>query len=322
MADRQAESRMAENGQHGANQKQIALSFLRPITSLVGVPIPPAAPPLHHRPPPLSTPHIPSPLPTLWHLDVAQARALSRRDALALSVTYTYAFSLIGFAELIRRRRGYPQDFTRKVVHIGAGMWVFGVLALFENWYIGIIPFSTFILLNYLAYRFRLFESVDTDDSSPGTIYFALSVALLFGIFWRTNTPRDRSAIAAAGVMAMTWGDALASIIGRRWGRHRYTIWGDTRSFEGSATLLLTSATAIFLTLRLVPGSTLSPQSHPLHLQSCITGALAGSLTATLAEAVSPSGSDNLSVPILAALAVLGATTASEAPHAGFFLVS
>jgi len=292
------------------------MALLRPITALVGVPLPPS----NDRMRPLETglQHAAAPLalatvPALGHLDIAQARALSRRDGLALSVTYTYAFSLLGFAEAIRRFRGYPQDFTRKVVHIGAGMWVFGVLALFDTWYIGVIPFTTFIVLNYLAYRFRLFEAVDTHDSSPGTIYFALSVALLFGAFWRTNSPQDRSAIAAAGVMAMTWGDALASIIGRRWGRHRYTVWGDTRSFEGSAAMLLASATAIFLTLRLVPGSLLSPQSTPLRLQTCMAGALAGALTATVAEGISPSGSDNLSVPLLAALAVLGATAASEA---------
>jgi dolichol kinase len=253
----------------------------------------------------------------LWQIEQTYQgyKQLSPRDLKGLTITYAYAFSLLGFAEAIRRFRGYPQDFTRKVVHIGAGMWVFGVLALFETWYIGVIPFISFIALNYLAYKYRMFGAVDSDDSTPGTIYFALSIAVLFSLFWRTRTTRDLSHVAAAATMAMTWGDALASIIGRKWGKHRYTVRGDTRSFEGSAAMLIASTTAMFLTLRLLPGSTLSPNSQPLDLSTCLAGAFLGSITATVAEGVSPSGSDNLSVPLLSGMVVFGITSLTKKEH-------
>ncbi len=225
-------------------------------------------------------------------------------DLVGLGVSYLYAFSLLLLAEAVRRWRGYPQDFTRKIVHVGAGMWVFGVLALFDTWYIGIIPFISFIFLNYIFYRYRLLEAMDAADSTPGTVYFAFSISVLFVLFWRTNDPGDLSYIAAAGTMAMTWGDALASILGRRFGQHRYTVFGSTRSYEGSAVMFFVSGIAMFLAIMLVPGSALSPLTPPPPLTAGLIAAIGGALVATLAEALSPSGTDNLSVPLLAGLTV------------------
>ncbi len=231
---------------------------------------------------------------------------MSTRDLVGLIASFGYAFSLLIIAEVIRRWRGYPQDFTRKFVHIGAGMWVFGVLALFENWTIGIIPFATFIVLNYIFYRFRLLESVDSPDSSPGTVYFALSITLLFLAFWRTNSADDRGSIAAAGTMAMTWGDALAAIVGRRWGRHHSQIGRGRRSVEGSVAMFIASLIAMLLTLLYVPGSALSPLSTPISFTAALLSSIVAAIVATLAEGVSPHGTDNISVPLLAAAVIAG----------------
>ncbi|MBO9349063.1 MAG: phosphatidate cytidylyltransferase [Chloroflexus sp.] len=231
---------------------------------------------------------------------------MSTRDLIGLVTSFGYAFGLLIVAEVIRRWQGYPQDFTRKFVHIGAGMWVFGVLALFENWTIGVIPFATFIVLNFIFYRFRLLESVDAPDSTPGTVYFALSITLLFLMFWRTNSPDDRGYVAAAGTMAMTWGDALAAIVGKRWGRHHYQIGRGRRSFEGSAAMFAASFVAMLLTLLLTPGSALSPQSVPIGFNAALIASLVAALAATIAEGVSPHGTDNLSVPLLSSFVVAG----------------
>lgn len=224
---------------------------------------------------------------------------MTTRDLIGLVVSYLYAGSLLAVAELIRRVGGYPQDFTRKVVHIGAGMWVLGVLALFDHWYIGIIPFATFIVLNWIFYRLRVLEAVDSPNSSPGTVYFAISVTILFVLLWRPDGPLDRAPLAVAGVMAMTWGDALAAVVGKRWGRRRYRVFSGYRSYEGSATMFVASATAIALTLLLLPGSPLSPAAVVLPVGAALLGALATAAIATLAEGISPAGTDNLSVPLL-----------------------
>ncbi|NNJ10931.1 phosphatidate cytidylyltransferase [Chloroflexales bacterium ZM16-3] len=231
-------------------------------------------------------------------------------DLIGLVISYAYATGLLLIAELVRRRQGYPQEFTRKIVHIGAGMWVFGVLGLFDNWYIGIIPFASFIVINYFLWRYKVLDAVDAQDSTPGTVYFAVSISILFIAFWRTGSPGDRGYIAVAGTMAMTWGDSLAAIIGKIWGRHKYTISKSTRSLEGSLVMFLASATAMFLVLLLLPGSPLSPSALPIGIPISLTAALIAALAATCAEAVSPHGMDNISVPLISGLAIFGTVMA------------
>jgi phytol kinase len=229
---------------------------------------------------------------------------MTRNDVVGLFASYTYATGLIVIAELLRRALGVPQQLTRKLVHIGAGMWVFGVLALFDHWQIGVLPFATFIAVNYLLYRFRVLGSMDAGDSTPGTVYFALAITLLFGLLWRPDGPVDHAPTAVAGTMALTWGDALAALIGRRWGRHRFRVAGDQRSWEGSAAMFAASVATMFIVLTLLPGSPLSPLAPPLGAGRAALGALIGAGAATFAEAVSPRGTDNLTVPLAAAFVV------------------
>ncbi|HEX9372073.1 MAG TPA: phosphatidate cytidylyltransferase, partial [Roseiflexaceae bacterium] len=168
-----------------------------------------------------------------------------------------------------------------------------------------VLPFATFIGGNYLFYRYRVFNALDARDSTPGTVYFAIAITLLFGLLWRPDGPIDRAPAAAAGAMALTWGDAAAALFGRRFGWHRYRIGRSVRSWEGSAAMLVTTGGAMFLTIALLPGSPLSPLAPPLSTGRALAAALIGAAVATLAEGISPHGTDDLSVPLVAAGAVL-----------------
>jgi phytol kinase len=230
---------------------------------------------------------------------------MTTTDLIGLVASYAYAIGLIALAEALHCGLGMAQDLTRKLVHVGAGMWVFGALGLFDHWQWGVLPFATFIGGNYLFHRYRIFKAMDADDSTLGTVYFALAITALFGLLWRPDGPADRAAVAAAGAMALAWGDALAALVGQRFGRHRYRIRGSTRSWEGSLAMFVAAATAMFLTLALVPGSALSPTATPIGAARALLAAALGAGAATLAEAVSPHGTDNLSVPIVASAVAL-----------------
>ncbi len=230
---------------------------------------------------------------------------ITTREWAGLGISYAYAIGLLLFGEALHRFAGLPADLTRKIIHIGAGMWVFGILALFDRWEIGIIPFATFIVVNFILYRYRIVRAMDREDSSPGTIYFALAITLIFAVLWRPQGPIDRGVAATAGVMAMTWGDALAALVGQRIGRRRYTIGQSSRTLEGSAVMFLASAVAMLLTMLLLPGSAWAPFAPVTDPVRVVVAACLGAAVATAVEAVSPHGTDNLSVPIAATAVAL-----------------
>lgn len=231
---------------------------------------------------------------------------MTRGDIIGLVLSYVYAFGMLLGVEAAGRRLGWPQFYTRKVIHIGAGLWIWGILFFFDHWYWGVIPFATFIVLNYVFYRRQVFEQMDGEEASPGTVYFAFSITVLFLLFWRTEPGQlDRVPIAAAAVMAMTVGDALAAIVGRTFGARPYQAFGHTRTWEGTLAMVLGSFVAMFLTLWLLPGSALSPQSAVLGPAAAAIMSFFAMVLASLAESVSPAGIDNLTVPLAAALALV-----------------
>ncbi len=227
---------------------------------------------------------------------------MSMNDWIALIVSYAYAFGLLLVVEAVGRQLNWPKALTRKIIHIGAGMWVWGVLWLFENWYMGIIPFATFIVLNFIFYKFKIFEMMDQGNETPGTVYFAISITLLFILFWRTGGQADRVHLAIAPIMAMTWGDALAGIGGQFFAKRHYVILGHRRSWLGSIVMFVTSFIVVLITLIYLPQSSLSPNSALLAADRVIWLSLITALTATIIEGVSPKGLDNLNVPLASAL--------------------
>jgi len=167
-------------------------------------------------------------------------------------------------------------------------MWAYGTVLLFENRAWAIIPPLSFVLINGFSYRQGTFKAMETSEKENlGTIYFPLSFAALIWLFW------DRPHLLVAGLMPMTWGDALAAVLGRRWGKHHYTILGSTRSLEGSAVMFLASWAATLVTLLLL--SSIGPLT-------AVWVAAVTALCAAAIEAVSPWGIDNLTVPAISAL--------------------
>ncbi len=210
------------------------------------------------------------------------------RDTTALLVSFVYVFAAIGAAEGLRAWRTYSVDFTRKFIHIAVGMWAYGTVLLFESRVFAIIPPLAFVAINAFSYWRGTFKAMETGEKGNlGTVYFPLSFAALIWVFW------GRPHLIVAGLMPMTWGDALAAVVGRRIGRRRYTFLGSTRSLEGSMTMFLASWVATSIALLLLG------TGNPIAalLVSAVTA-----FGAAIVEAISPWGIDNLTIPTISAL--------------------
>jgi phytol kinase len=100
-----------------------------------------------------------------------------------------------------------------------------------------------------------------------------------------------------ASMMPLTWGDAMAAIIGRRYGYYRFTIGGRTRSLEGSIAMFFWSWVTTSLALFVMPYLVARP---PIDWLLAILYGGAVALFCTPVEALSPWGIDNLTVPAAA----------------------
>jgi phytol kinase len=174
---------------------------------------------------------------------------------------------------------------VRKVVHIGTGNVI-----LFAWWlnipvWVGIGASILFGAIAFLSYYLPILASINgVGRNSLGTFFYAISIGILMAWFWPTQQPY----YAVLGILIMTWGDGLAALVGQRFGKHSYKLWGMQKSWEGSSTMAGVSFLISALILLSVHG--------PIW-QTWFT-ALVVALAATGLEAFSKFGVDNLSVPI------------------------
>jgi phytol kinase len=217
-------------------------------------------------------------------------------DLSALGLSYAAIFGALLIA-LALKRAGVQQHSIRKIVHIGAGVWIIPTVRLFDSWVWAIIPALTFIPMNYFFDRLtRTARSARGMDA--GLIFFPISYCLLLAICWG-NEERNLRYIAVAGIMAMTWGDSMAAVIGKRWASHSYRTRSYIRTWEGTSAMFVFSVVSIALTLLWMGRLTWSA-TWPV--------AIAAGFAAATAEAISPSGTDNLTVPLCTAAVIYGLT--------------
>ena len=209
---------------------------------------------------------------------------------LALILAFIYVLVAIALGEVLRRTLNASPGFTRKFIHIAVGMISVPTVLWFGNLWWAIVPPLAFVVVNYLDYRFGVIQAMmSSNRSNLGTVYFPLAFAAVLVLFWGDPShPTAYPRLIVATLMPMTWGDALAALAGERYGKHRYTIFSQMRSLEGSATMLVISALATWIALGASP--------------SAAAIAVVTALGATLVEAASPWGIDNLTVPAISAL--------------------
>ena len=215
-------------------------------------------------------------------------------DLIAILISFVYVFAAIGIAEGLRKAFRWPAEFTRKFIHIAVGMWSVGTALLFTNKWFAIIPPASFIALNYVSYRRNTFAAMETSDKTNlGTVYFPIAFVVVILLTFDVS-----KAMMVAALMPMTWGDAFAAIIGKRWGRRKYTIAGATRSIEGSIAMFVFSFVSVFIVLLAME------QLAGSDVLWAVIFALVTAAAATLVESISVRGLDNLTVPAASLLAL------------------
>jgi phytol kinase len=227
-------------------------------------------------------------------------RALpSARTALTLGPVFLLAtLAAGGLAGHLRVARGVRTPYTRKVFHFV--IFTLASVVQLTRGFPAVLLFGAVVAAVVLYAVLRgdghpLYEAMARPTDAPHRTLFVLvplaTTALggvLANVFFGPT--------AFVGYLVGGWGDAVGEPVGTAWGRHRYsvpTLAGvrATRSFEGSAAVLLAGAIAAAVGLAMAgvaPGRALS------------VGLCCGAAGAAV-EAVSHHGTDNLTIQLAAA---------------------
>jgi len=222
-------------------------------------------------------------------------------NALLMVGCYLYVFAVILLSGKLDKFLGISSKTSRKFLHIMIGNLPFIIpfftLAIFPT-----LVAAPFILVTFLATPYSPFKSVNRklkglseitgEGHQWGLVFYAISYTCLAFLF------AQKSYVIAAGILPMAYGDAAASIVGEKFGRHKYTLVA-RKSFEGSLAMFLVtlaSLTAGLAFFSIVYGFSFLPK---------IPALLSATVVATLVEGFSPMGFDNLTVPAFSVLTFL-----------------
>jgi len=205
-------------------------------------------------------------------------------NLLGLILVYSYVIIILIISEKLLKSR---PSFSRKFTHIMVGNILF-LLPLFTSREVMVLlaafPFVivTFLMSEYSP--FNISNKISSAGHGLGLFYYAISWTILAFVFF------DQPYIIAVGIAAMSYGDGFASLIGKKYGKHEYNIFGDIKTIEGSIAMFLTLIITLWIALSYyVAFVGYSPSIANIWLIVLV------SFVATVVEGVTPKGLDNLS---------------------------
>ncbi len=208
-------------------------------------------------------------------------------DIAGVLLVYIYVAILLIVSEKILDK--WP-ELSRKFLHIMVGNVAF-LLPIFQtSWVMAFIAAGPFILFTFLMSPYTPLKSIRGRTSAAGhgmgLVYYSITWTILAYLFF------DNMVIIAIGILAMSYGDGFASIIGIRFGKKKYNVFGDQKSYIGSFAMFV--FTFITTVVALV--------YYGIALSFYLIVVLLGiALVAAIVEGLTPKGLDNLSVPFVAA---------------------
>ncbi|MFQ6606243.1 MAG: DUF92 domain-containing protein [Fidelibacterota bacterium] len=217
-------------------------------------------------------------------------------DGVLTLAAFLFIVALIILVERLCTRGRISHEAGRKLIHLSVGLLVSCAPLLFHRSLPVILLSLIFVAVNFVFLKSTTLAALSLPGRKTlGTVYFPVSI-LLLAIFWW-----DRPVTFILATLTMTLADTAATAIGERQSNLRsFILWQDKKSFAGSFTMFV--VTFIIIGLGSSRLTTIFLPESQLPTINILGLTLLVSLLATLAEATSKEGSDNLSVPLLTAL--------------------
>ncbi len=217
---------------------------------------------------------------------------------------FVFTFCVARFASWLRITKRWKTNYSRKAFHFSVftAAFVIGVLAPIHRVAAYGAGAGAFMALLVVLQENRwvqpMYCALAREQDAPNGTYYLLApfcATAVGGIVTGIVFPDYYQ----VGYLVAGWGDAMGEPVGVRFGRHKYhavTLSSTkcTRSLEGSAAVLVTSFGAAAVALFYLDFT----------IVQVMVGAAGGAILATLIEAVSPHGWDNLTTQLGACLGI------------------
>lgn len=220
-------------------------------------------------------------------------------DILALIVVYIYVATIFVIAELVLKAK---PEVSRKFLHIMVGNMIFAMPFFSDPWvmvWFLTLPITVvlFFLTEYSPIKIQ--NSVTESGHALGLFFYALIWTILIAIYSMlspANDPKFFIWIVALAIVPMVYGDGFAALIGQKFGKVKYTVFGGTKSLEGSLTMfVVTTVMSVFVWMVFTSIGCTMPEFNIVYI-------IVISAIATLCEAFSYGGIDNLTVPAVTSI--------------------
>ena len=220
-------------------------------------------------------------------------------DILALIVVYIYVAIIFVIAEMVLKTR---PEVSRKFLHIMVGNMIFAMPFLSDPWvmvwFLTLpITIGLFFLTEYSPIKIK--NSVTESGHALGLFFYAGIWTILIAIFTMiapANDPKFYIWIVALAIVPMVYGDGFAALIGQKFGKLKYTVFGSQKSIEGSLTMfVITAVMSVFVWMVFASIGCTMPEFNIVYV-------IVISAVATVCEALSYGGIDNLTVPAVTSI--------------------
>ena len=235
-------------------------------------------------------------------------------DLLLVLIAYIYVFATILIPVYLKKKEKISKFQARKVVHLFAGLTVLTTPYFSWPWWAVIIAGSLTILVLMSSKKSKVKQLKDLYDSIgeeaeekvgylQGPFHYCISITVLVLVFV-IFAPKQMY-FPIAGILLMIISDTLASVVGKRYGKHKIKIpWiKGIRSIEGSLAFFISGFILCFFAFTFLGVTNPLTQTH-IGLVDALVYSLITSLLATFIEISSPSTWDDLTVPILTTIII------------------
>ena len=235
-------------------------------------------------------------------------------DLVALLITFVAIQALVMINGALQKRELLPTYITRKIIHIFAApifvlCWMLYSGSASSRLFAAVVPLAFIVQFAAAGFGWRKDEafvnsmsrSGDPRELLRGTMHYAIIMLIAVLLFFTTGKP-GTVFIPTAMIMlgALAGGDGLADIVGRRYGGEKtFGIGGSKKTVAGTLAMF---AGSLLMSMLLLAGFGLF---SAVDLGGLFLPVLLLSLLATVIEAISPKGIDNILIPVSVFIGIL-----------------